>query len=403
MKRRKGNNQLLNISDRLSPELKLLLACLRPQVTKEEHASLDALCTAPINWGDFTQLAVHHGVYPLVYQCINTFRHAALPPQVVAFLRQKSLENRARTLQITGELVKVLRAMEAKNIRVVVLKGFPLGHKLYGNMALRPSRDLDILVWPEDVDEARKLLETLGYDRIYPNFAGTPGQLCNWMKNQHHFNYLHKQKQVLLELHWQLGHHGMDMPLTYIKNSLTPVKIAGQSMYLLKTEELLLSLILHGASHKWFRLKWLIDVGIVLRQGAFSWQRLYELGERLDVVAILNQALILARQLLAAPVPDEVAAIVAKDRKAQNLAEMALTYIMAFPTGHDPNQKMSSYFHRKKYGLNLRCGFRRKFAFIHDHFLPTDADIALVALPAYLYFIYYLMRPLTWFGRRIFK
>lgn len=395
------DGEVKNIYETLSLELKLLLACLRPQIAEKEQNPIDMLFAAPIDWDLLVHLAVYHGVLPLVYQYISTLKHVALPPEAISILRQKSRESTLKTLHMIGELVKVMRDMEENGIRVVVLKGFPLADKLYGNVALRPSQDLDILVWPKDMDKARRLIEAQGYERIYPSFAATPGQLRNWMKIQHHFMYWHKDKHITLEMHWQLGHHGMDIPLTYIEHSLTQVKIAGQLMHMLGTEELLLSLVLHGASHRWFSLKWLCDIGMMLRRGGFSWQRLYGLAESLGVETILNQAIILSRHLLAAPVPDGIIDMVNKDRKAQKLATMAIPFIIDFHSNFDQSIDLLSHYYKKKYGFYLQCGWRKKFAFIHHHFLPTDADIELIALPESLYFMYFLIRPFTWFKHQL--
>lgn len=401
---RRRNEQLQkkaqDIDATFSPEFRLLLACLRGRIRENERNSIDSFIIAEINWDFLMRLAVHHGVYPLVYQYLSAVENAALTHDVIYLLRKKSRDNMAKSLQMTGELVKLIRSMERNGIRVVVLKGFPLGNKLYGNVALRPSHDLDILVWPEDLNKARRVIEAQDYNRIFPSFSGTPKQLQNWMKSQHHISYWQKDKQISLELHWRVGHHGLDMPLICVENGLIQVKIAGQSMYMLGAEELLLFLVLHGASHAWFRLKWLCDIGMVLSQGEISWQRLYRLTRGLGFESLLNQAIILVHELLAAHVPDNIAKVGFNDLKARKLADMTISFMI---NGRDQKISVPSYYCQKKFGLYLHCGWRRKLSFIHDHFLPTDADIELIELPECLYFMYYLLRPFTWFGRKMLK
>jgi len=400
----RGDEQLRNktqdICATFSPEFKLLFTCLRGRVGEKERELLDAVTVEGINWDFFMGLAVHHGIYPLVYQYLSTLDNAVLPLAVVCSLREKFRENMSKSLQMTGELVKLIQLMEQNGIRVLVLKGFLLGHKLYGNVALRPAHDLDILVWPEEVDKASKIIEAQDYERIFPGCTGTPKQLRNWMKTQHHFSYWQKDKQISLELHWRLGHHGLDIPLTCVKICQIQVQIAKQSMSILGAEELLLSLALHGASHGWFRLKWLCDIGMILRQAEFSWQKLYRLTRSLGFESVLNQTIVLVHELLAVQVPDNIADTVFKDLQARKLADMTIPFITKH---YHRNTGVSLYYWQKKYELNLRYGWRRKLSFIHGHFLPTDADIELIALPAYFYFIYYLLRPFTWLGRKVWK
>ena len=390
--------------DTLTSELKLVLLCSQVKIREKDLPAIQQLLAGAIDWDLFLNLAEHHRVYPLVYQSLSTLVNSVVPEHVIGVLRKKGWENSSKTLQMTGELVKVLQAMEENGIRTIVLKGFPLGSMLYGNLALRPSRDLDILVWPEDLERARNAVENLGYEQMSPSSVMTPEQVQNWMKKNHHFGYWHRDQEICLELHWRLGHYGLEMPLQEIENSLAEVKIGGQAVCVLGTEEQLLFLILHGAGHAWFRLKWLCDVGVMLRQGAFSWERLYGLSEHLGVEALLNQAVMLALHLLQAPVPDRVVKRITKDRKAQNLVGMALPFISA--VDYDPaNLRINRplYFHHKKYQLSILPGWRKKFAYLHNLVLPKDRDIELIPLPQSLYFLYYPLRPFTWFSRQVMQ
>lgn len=172
-------NEIQDICDTSSPELRLLIACLRKRITKNEHDAINTLLTMQIDWEHFIYLAVYHGVYPLIYSYLSTCEHAALLQDVISKLRQKYLESTAKTLLMMAEQVKLLQTLEENRIQAVVLKGFPLATKLYGNVGARPSRDIDIFVWPKDVDKARKIIEAHGYNREYPSFKAIP----KWPQN----------------------------------------------------------------------------------------------------------------------------------------------------------------------------------------------------------------------------
>lgn len=393
-------NEVKDVYDTSSPEFKLLIACLRQQISQKE---LDTtLFTMPIDWEHFIYLAVYHRVYPLIYQYVSTCEYAALPREVISRLRQKCLENTAKTLQMVGDIVKVLRTLEENGIQAVVLKGFPLATQLYGNVGARPSRDVDIFVWPKDVDKARNIIETHGYNREYPSFKTIPKWPQKWMQRNHHFVYWHGKKNVCIELHWKMGRPGMEIPLDNIESSLMQVNIAGQQIYTLKTEELFLFLILHGASHGWFRLKWLCDIGTMLQQVDFSWERLYTLTKHLDVEPILNQAIIFSRDVLGVTVPEYIAEVVTKDRKARKLANMSIPYITAADSGRtDLTIYMPSLYQQKRYEFFLQCGWKKKAVYILSHCLPTDRDIQIIPLPDCMYFMYYLIRPCTWLTSRL--
>ena len=381
----------------VSSEFKLLISCLR-----KEQDRMDLLLAMPINWHHLLYLVRFHKVYPLVYRYLNASEHTCLPQQVISNLCQMCLENTAKTLQMAGELVTVLRVLEKNGIRAVVLKGFPLAMQLYSNVGFRPSRDIDIFVWPKNVDEARKIIEALGYHREYPSFKAIPEWPQKWMQRNHHFEYWHKKKNISIELHWKLGHYGMEIPLENVEDNLTRMNIAGQQIYTLRMEESILFLALHGASHGWFRLKWLCDMDAVLPRRDFSWERLYTLAKHLDVEPILNQAIILAREVLGTPVPEYIAKIAEKDRKAGDLASMSMLAISAADSGHTTfNRYMPSLYRQKKYEFSLQRGWEKKLAYIHSHFSPTDGNIQSIPLPDGLYFMYYFIRPCTWLTRRL--
>ncbi|KJR49320.1 hypothetical protein UF75_0160 [Desulfosporosinus sp. I2] len=322
----------------------------------------------------------------------------------MTILQKKLRENTSKALHMTGDLINVLRLMEESGIRAVVLKGIPLGYMLYSNLALRPSRDLDILVWPEDVHKAIVVIENQGYERIEPSSVVTPERLNNWMKTNHHLGFRHNDREIYLELHWRVGHYGIEIPLNEIESCLTQLTIAGQAMYIPGAEELLLFLMLHGASHAWFRLKWLCDIAVLLGRGGFSWERLYALAEHLGVEALLNQAVIFAHDLLQAPVPDNVVQRIMKDRKARNLVRMALPFI--FSVNYEPANltiSMPLYFHSKKYEFSVQIGWKKKFAYLYKKLLPKDRDFELITLPESLYFLYYLFRPFNWLSRKVLE
>lgn len=386
--------------ENLSAELKLIMAFLRMHMADPRNEATNLLAAGPLDWDVFTRLAICHRVHPLIYRCVRTVEDLALPQEVMHTLRWENELNLAKTLQMTGEMLNILRVMEEEGICAIVLKGIPLGIKLYGQAALRPSRDLDILVWPKDVEKARQVIEAQGYARTHPRFTETPVRLRNWMKNVHHFGYWHEDKDICLELHWRVG--CQDWDLGKLREKPVQMKVAGRRVLILEEEELLLSLVVHGAVHVWFRLRWLCDIGMMLKQGGFSWERLYALATEVGVKHLLHQAIILAGTILAAPVPEHVALVAANDRKAQKLAAMVLPLLGIVDFNPAELHVCAPwYYHYKKYVFGMQCGWKKRFVYIFSHLKPEERDIGSLSLPTCLYPLYYLTRPLTWFGRQV--
>jgi hypothetical protein len=61
------------------------------------------------------------------------------------------------------QLQEIIEAFQEEGVRVLVLRGPALAFSLYEDPAMRPSCDLDLLVLPEQVVQARDILESLGY------------------------------------------------------------------------------------------------------------------------------------------------------------------------------------------------------------------------------------------------
>lgn len=389
------------IINTLSRELKLVLFCSQPAQARWEQAKADELLTGSVNWDLFLDLAIHHQVYPLVYRFLNALAHPAVPETVLSALRQKSRTNIWKTFQMTDELIRILAALERNGVQAVVLKGIPLAVKLYGDATLRPARDLDIFVESHDMEKAMQVITGHGYFMSEPNIEMTPALLQRWLKPNHHIGYWHPDKEICLELHWRMGLNGLEIPPAEIDKSLDKTMIAGRPVRVPGPEIMLLYLIMHGASHAWFRLRWLSDIKMLLGQGGFCWDKLYDLAGRTGTVLLVHQAVLLASQILEAPVPKHVIDRAWQDNKAKRLVFAALPFIQA--VNYEPESvKISDglYFQAKSYELSLKASWRGKLGIIHRHFLPGGQDYCLLNLPAYLHPLYYLVRPLAWFCRR---
>lgn len=395
--------QTNKLYDNLSPELELVLWCSRLQRRENDAGSMNRVFAGDIDWEVFVHLTLYHRLYPVVYRSLSKLDCQAVPRDVLTALSRQSRMNISRTFRMAAELIRILQVLEQGNIRAVVMKGIPLAHKLYGDMALRPSNDLDILVWPGDIDSARKIIEGQGYQADDQLDRMTPVQLRKWSECNQHIAYWHPDRKVALELHWQLYCHGMNMPQLQTENSLTQVQIVGQSMQVLEREELLLYLILHGAVHAWFRLKWLLDIDLMIRQGEFDWAALYQISERLGVKAVVNQSIILSQQLFGTPVPVNIAETANCDRRAQALAAMALRSIAAADRNSKPKSLYATaiqLYYDKKYLLCLHAKWKERALLVSRWLLPSDEDLVEASLSDKLYFLYYFISPIIWCARR---
>jgi hypothetical protein len=90
---------------------------------------------------------------------------AALCDEATAATRSRGEVSRVTTLMVT-------EALERDGIRALPLKGPLLAERLYGDVGLRPSEDVDVLVAVADLERAGRSLGELGYARV--GGGGTP-------------------------------------------------------------------------------------------------------------------------------------------------------------------------------------------------------------------------------------
>src|SRR5262245_54856896 len=69
-----------------------------------------------------------------------------IPQELVLALNEAYRHNALRNLVLYRELNRIVTALQARRIPVIVLKGAFLASVVYGNLGLREMNDLDLLV-----------------------------------------------------------------------------------------------------------------------------------------------------------------------------------------------------------------------------------------------------------------
>src|SRR6266568_3668956 len=98
----------------------------------------------------------------------------------------------------------------------------------------------------------------------------------------------------------------------------------------LSVEDELVLICVHGAKHYWERLIWIADVAaLVCSQTNLDWKRAAESAEEVGAERMLHAGLLLAANLLKAPLPGKVLPMVHSDSGAAKLAGQVLEWLPA--------------------------------------------------------------------------
>jgi hypothetical protein len=248
------------------------------------------------------------------------------PPFLLDFFSQQLRGSAQRGLYLTQELLRLVRLCQAAGIPVVPLKGPLLGQLAYGDIALRPFDDLDLLIQPHDFPRARQLLLAQGYQAQSPL---TPAQLGGYVRKYHDYKLMRPDGRVRLELQWGITERAFHAPLNFdhLWPRLQPAKLAGQVVAQLGLADLLLVLCIHGAKHLWQRLIWVCDIAELLRQRLdLDWDELVRRAMQVGVRRMFYLGVRLAHDLLDAPLPPEVVKLTAREPGITSLLREIATW-----------------------------------------------------------------------------
>jgi hypothetical protein len=293
-----------------------------------------------------------------------------------------------RNLLRTRELIAILDLFATRGIPALPYKGPVLAAAEYGNVALRTFCDLDILVRREQVQRAQDLLVARGYE---PEYRLSARHEAAWLRARNDINLHRPDLDVTVELHWEVVPRrlGVRFDNDRLWARTQTISIAGRAVRTLSPENLLLVLCVHGAKHGWSRLMWISDVArVVTNHPEMNWSEVFSEARCIGAERMLTVGLRLASDVAGCALPDHVRRTT-EDRATRALADDVRNGLFSHDAATPHNPLRRSLFH-----LKIQERFRDKLRFaLYTIFVPSAADRLLVALPAGLTIVYYLLRP----------
>jgi hypothetical protein len=372
------------------PEWNLLLAAALPDATEIDLARLrtsfeKATLDRAVEWESLLLLADEHGLSSLLYQ--NLTRASDLvPAQVIAKLRQRYASNVHKSLFLARELIRVLDCLDALGIEAISYKGVALSELYYGDLALRQPGDIDLFVRRKDVARIKIAVRELGYTE---HVAIPVDAEKDYIASGYECSFDSLAGRGLLELQWALQprFYAVDFDMEGLFDRAVSASVAGRNMKTPAPEDLLLVLAVHAAKHEWARLLWLCDIGQILKTADLNWTRVRHCAQEIGVQRILHTTLLLANQLLGAPIPGSIESAIHEDRSAQALTDEIAQAMMA----GDPHDVQQISYFRTMMRLRERRTDRLRFL-ARLTFTPGPGEWKAVRLPRVLSPLYRVVR-----------
>jgi len=144
----------------------------------------------PQDWGKCIELCSQNSIIPIIYRTTGT-------NELKTFYNKTAAVN----FLYENEIKRIFKQFAISGTKAILMRGLYLGCNIYRDTALRPFKDIDILVERENIKKAEKALKALGY---YYSPALFPKEL--FLDMHLHIVYLHPKYRLACEVHWAVDH-----------------------------------------------------------------------------------------------------------------------------------------------------------------------------------------------------
>jgi hypothetical protein len=378
----------------------LLLTCAQNKTISFSPEALPSQADDRL-WGGFLDKALQHRIVPLVYQYLRQADDLIIPPDCWAELQTLAEDTKKRNLRLIFSLLSILDRLAQHHVQAIPYKGLMLSLMAYGDLHQRSFDDLDVLVDHTDYLKPRTILAELGYQSAHYHVLSAEQEqaFCEYFGE---YGLGETTGEVCLDVHYRLlgdGNLTMQVDFSAAMQRLTTVTIASRQIPSLSPVDTLLYVSMNCLKNNWDNLRSVCDVAGLTRPAVgMDWILLLSEAQRLRIDRPLYLGLLIAHQLLDAPVPDEVLYQAKRDRGAQWLARLVCRRMLAdldsqqffFPCYSFILKWVAlKYWSARLYYLRgVPTRFLRLF------FIVNYRDTAFIQLPRPLYFLYYFIRPI---------
>lgn len=370
----------------------VLLAACSTLPSDQKQLRLQSALASPVRWLDLFALAERHGVLPLVYEALNTVRYV-IPNDAMHALEQSYQTNLHKALLLSRELIRIAHHLRSFDLDAMPYKGPALAEFLYGDIALRQTGDLDLLVRREEFSRVQDALTKIGYA---PQMQFSEPELKAYRKSGYECVFDGPSGRNILEVQWAIEprFYSVDFDMDGVFGRAMQLQVAGQEMKTPSPADLFLILAVHAAKHAWDRLIWICDLARVMSLPSMDWDSIGSQAGRLGVLRIVNCSMQLANRLLGSTIPEKAAKWFAEKESDQNLVSRLQQQIMS---SAEFNVESISYF-RLMMELRERRSDRLRFV-TRLAFTPGPSEWRAVRLPPRLFPLYRAVRLARLLGR----
>lgn len=278
---------------------------------------------------------------------------------------------------------------------------------------MRTSRDLDLMVPEADLARAGEILRELGFELEQNPYATTPLRHRFYRLVEHEKHEVYNQGELCIELHWKSDYQA-ESSFEDVWRGREEQQLMGRPIALMGAAERYPALIIHAAEHGFLRLRWLLDLYELQKKPRFSWDKTYAAMKAQGVGELLLETILVLYRLDLPGLPDLscngfavirengcVALRVLEEQeqnaeKAKRLSDAVYPLMLRQVGPTEPEWKA--------YDRHLPTAIYGKtpLQMVLLALGPTKHEFELIDLPDWLFWLYFIIRPINWLRRKLF-
>ena len=374
----------MNVHER-ARSWKLLVACARHAAGLADVHEIAVAATLIDDWSVAERQACAHGLLPWLARGLTA---TGMSGGARASLVSAASASAARTLGQVRRLAELCTLLERAGVPVLPYKGPALSLQLHGDVALRQSVDLDLVVPFDRYATARAALVAAGLPPRGGHSERQERTLFAWLG---HAPF--GRGSDFVELHWRFADRRFPFALTAERalERSRPLEVGGRTLLVMADDDLLAALAMHGARHLYERLEWLAGVTRLLLAHRGAAARLVAHAESLRARRMLTVSVHVATRVLGFPLDDDWRRVLASDLDAAAIGATMAAELEAHALRDAPFPDGAAL--QRRYAELVDTRLDRAWLYVHAALDPTARDHEAVALPDALVRLHHVLRP----------
>ena len=199
-------------------EDQLLILLAKIKLADNELDKVEELISKDFDWTYCLESAIEHRISQFCYHHfflsdLPRMRHIAqlLPKETINLFELEYQKLIQTNTNLLNEIKNIVAFLNKHRLNYIILKGPALIRTIYQEALWpRPFGDLDILIFPEDIELATRILNDLGYIQGTVSYAGDrivpfpPGVIKEGVLNRLHLHHFRKIDGITIEVHPRL-------------------------------------------------------------------------------------------------------------------------------------------------------------------------------------------------------